>query len=75
MVKQLIMDMAGEAGLGIQSGPVRETDLENAEEVFLTNSIHGIQWIKSYKNTTFGHSKSNQLSKLLSQYAQKSDSI
>jgi branched-subunit amino acid aminotransferase/4-amino-4-deoxychorismate lyase len=29
--------------------PIALEDLFSAEEVFLTNSIHGVQWVKSYK--------------------------
>jgi branched-chain amino acid aminotransferase len=31
-------------------------DLENAEEVFLTNAIRGVMWVQRFRDTSYGQS-------------------
>ena len=39
--------------------------LQRAEEVFLTNSIHGVRWVKKYRKKEFGNYLSQKLAKRL----------
>ena len=54
ITKNVIIDiaLANKFSL-IEDADVRETDLLNADEVFLTNSISGITWVGAYKNKRY----------------------
>jgi hypothetical protein len=43
MARAAILEIAGEEGLEAQEQPITAADLLNADEVFLTNSIRGIE--------------------------------
>ncbi len=54
ITKNIIIDiaLANKFSL-IEDAEIRETDLLNADEVFLTNSISGITWVGAYKNKRY----------------------
>ena len=54
ITKNVIIDiaLANKFSL-IEDAEIRETDLLNADEVFLTNSISGITWVGAYKNKRY----------------------
>ena len=37
------------------------SDLENADEVFLTNAIHGIKWVKEFRNKNFTNTRTKEI--------------
>ncbi|MEO5647631.1 MAG: aminotransferase class IV [Chitinophagaceae bacterium] len=39
----------------IRENSLTIADLESADEIFLTNSIHNIRWVKSFGQSTYGH--------------------
>ena len=47
--------------------PLLITDLENADEVFLTNSIKSIRWVKQFRNTKY---KNHLVKKIFTQLQQ-----
>jgi len=62
ITKNIIIDisLANKFSL-IEDAEIRERDLLNADEIFLTNSISGINWVAAYKNKRYF----NKTSKLL----------
>ncbi len=52
--------------LRAESIPVEETgisleDLEEASEIFLTNAVYGIRWVKKFRKSTYLHQISKQI--------------
>jgi branched-chain amino acid aminotransferase len=47
--------------------PVTEADLKDADEVFLTNAIYGIRWVKSFREVNYhAHTTTEIYNKILS---------
>jgi branched-chain amino acid aminotransferase len=45
--------------------PLTINDLENADEIFLTNAIYGIRWVGQFRDTSYGNAASVILHDLL----------
>ncbi len=58
--KQLI-EYGESWGFDVQEKDMKTFELITADEVFLTNSIKGVQWVKSYKNKTYGNSRVKEI--------------
>ena len=41
------------SGLKVEEGAYTINDVEQADEVFLSNAIHGIKWVKSFRNKSY----------------------
>lgn len=65
--------MVGELGLAIKETPISIKDLKNAEELFLTNAIQGIRWVKEMNEikSNYGCKKSKQLFTALNNFIAK----
>lgn len=68
-MRSTILNLARESGYKVLEKPVIETNLLDAEEVFITNAIQGIQWIGSYKDKRYFNFVARKLIALLNQYA------
>lgn len=65
VMRKHILRSAKEWGLEIEERGFSPFDLQRADEVFLTNSIAGIQWVGNYRKKTYGKEKITEiLSKL-----------
>ncbi len=51
----------------VENQGVSEEDLLNADELFLTNAIYGILWVKGFKDKRFFYQKTKMLNDLLNQ--------
>ena len=40
----------------MHQGIIKEKDLLEADEIFLTNAIYGIRWVQEYDQTSFSNS-------------------
>ena len=49
------------SGYGLQEKVCEISDLENADEVFLTNAIHGIKWVKEFRNKNFTNTRTKEI--------------
>lgn len=49
----------------ITERPVKVEDLENADEIFLTNAITGIRWVGMFRDSSFGNAAAVILHELL----------
>jgi branched-chain amino acid aminotransferase len=43
------------AGYTVHESPVTVSELEAAEEVFLSNAIQGIRWVNRFRDSTYGN--------------------
>lgn len=55
VMRKHILRNAKEWGLEIEEKGFSPFDLQRADEVFLTNSITGIQWVANYRKKTYGN--------------------
>ncbi len=57
VMRRFLLESLKANGQRIHQKEITEEDLLNADEVFLTNAIHGIRWVKSFRQKEYGHSK------------------
>ncbi|SHK88678.1 branched-chain amino acid aminotransferase [Chitinophaga jiangningensis] len=48
-----------------QERPLEIEDLENADEIFLTNAIYGIRWVGTFRDSSYGNATAAVLHELL----------
>lgn len=53
VMRRVVLEEAKRAGFRLQQNEVREEDLLQADEVFLTNAIQIIRWVKTYKEKEY----------------------
>jgi branched-chain amino acid aminotransferase len=63
VMRRHVIEEIKKMGMPVKQTTIKEEDLFNAEEVFLTNSIQVIKWVKTYRETNFSSSFSKDLSK------------
>ncbi len=65
IIRKILIDNAEDWGFTMEEKEMKTFQLVKAQEVFLTNSIIGIQWVSIYKNKTYSKEISSQLFKKL----------
>lgn len=60
VMRRFLIDELKQFGFVIHQQAIQQKDLEDADEVFLTNAIYGMRWVKTFR-------KRNYLNKLSSQ--------
>ena len=63
-----VMQLGKEKGLNVVEGTYVPTNLLQADEVFLTNSIKGIQWVMTYKQKRYYNNISTMMTEMLNQH-------
>lgn len=61
IMRQNILALAPKLGLEVLETPVGVNALDQAEEVFVSNAIHGVQWIKGFENKRYFHKISKRI--------------
>ena len=61
VMRQNVLSIAQDIGLEILETPVGLNALEQAEEVFLSNAIKGVQWVKGFKQKRYFHKISEHI--------------
>lgn len=61
IMRQNILALAPKLGLEVLETPVGVNALDQAEEVFISNAINGVQWIKGYENKRYFHKISKRI--------------
>lgn len=61
VMRRVVMEEVKKLGYRLHHDEVNEEDLLNADEVFLTNAIQIIRWVKRYKQTTYRCEKTRQI--------------
>jgi len=69
IMRQAIIELSNKSGIECIETHITETNLINADEVFLTNAIIGVNWVSAFKSKRYMHKISdiliNELNKLL----------
>jgi len=66
IMRKQILKIADKHGLKISNETsLNEADLINADEVFLTNAIHGIRWVLAYKDRRYFNNIARQFNEKL----------
>lgn len=53
VMRRHLLEKMKDAGYSIQESPVSVSALEEADEVFLTNAISGIRWVKQFRGKVY----------------------
>jgi branched-chain amino acid aminotransferase len=52
-MRRRLLEILPKAGFSVREKVTTREDLENAEEVFLTNALKGIKWVRSFGTVTY----------------------
>lgn len=61
VMRRFVIDGLKQKGLAIHQTEVSEEELLDADEVFLTNALRGIIWVKGFGEKQYGHSKTMEI--------------
>ncbi len=65
VMKKVLMDIAAKNNLKVTECALTTNDLLKADEIFLSNTIKGIQWVKGIQHKRFYHDMASHLMALL----------
>lgn len=65
VMRRLLMETLPGAGLPVLEKETTREDLESAEEIFLTNALKGIKWVRSLGAATYGCSLTTSICRIL----------
>lgn len=60
-----VLVWAKEIGLEVKEESINPFDLQKADEIWLTNTIQGVQWVENYRKKSFKGEKAKELVELL----------
>jgi branched-chain amino acid aminotransferase len=55
VMRRFLMDGLKNLNFSVHQQEITEEDLTNANEVFLSNAIYGMRWVKSFKNNEYAN--------------------
>lgn len=61
VMRKYLLQKMRDAGMPVQETLIEKTDVEQAAEVFFTNSIYNIRWVKQVGENNFANTFSHQL--------------
>ncbi len=61
VMRKHLIDHANQLGIQVQEAMLSITDLENAQEIFLTNALYGIRWVEVLNMSKYGNKISSSL--------------
>jgi branched-chain amino acid aminotransferase len=65
VMRAYLLDKASEKGIEIGQKPLTVAELMDADEVFLTNAIRHIKWVRNIANTAFGNTEIQRFSGII----------
>lgn len=65
ILRKQIIDLAPKLDLNLKEEAFSPFELQKADEVFLTNTIKGLQWVKKYRKKEYGNETAEKLVKRL----------
>ncbi len=69
IMRAVIIDLSRSAGYEIRETILSPPDLENSEELFLTNTISGIRWVAGFRQKRYRCEQTKKLSAMLNKHA------
>ncbi|MEJ6822191.1 MAG: aminotransferase class IV, partial [Flavobacteriales bacterium] len=60
-----LLNWGKEIGLQVKEESINPFDLQKADEIWLTNTITGVQWVEKYRKNTYKGDKAKELVALL----------
>jgi branched-subunit amino acid aminotransferase/4-amino-4-deoxychorismate lyase len=54
VMRRHLLECFRNEGIPVSTGIIKQSDLQGASEIFLTNSIHGIRWVKQLGTNVYG---------------------
>lgn len=57
VMRRYLIQQLKELGYRVKQQEVSEENLREADEVFLTNAIRGIRWVRSFREASYSHSR------------------
>ena len=61
VMRRYLLESLPKAGYPVREQPTGPDDLAQADEVFLTNALKGINWVRSFRGSTYAHRLSAEL--------------
>lgn len=55
VMRSVILDLAVRVGMRVREAPLHLVHLKEADELFLTNTVSGIRWVRRFRHTTYGN--------------------
>lgn len=68
VMRKVIIELASKARIYVYETELKPNDLIRADEIFLTNAVHGIQWIGAYKSKRYFNKVSKTLTDALNEH-------
>lgn len=69
IMKEIIMVLVNRMNIDARPAFLTLDDVKAADEVWLTNMITGVQWIKQFDGVTYGHALADRVVEALNDYA------
>ncbi|MFW2478110.1 MAG: aminotransferase class IV [Sediminibacterium sp.] len=67
VMRRKLLKLMREEGIPVEEGMINAEELTEASEIFLTNAIHGIRWVRQLGNNNYTNTFASHLYKLLVQ--------
>ena len=68
-MRETVIDLVGRSNVELATATIRADNLQNAEEIFLTNAITGVRWVGAFRNKRYYNRLSKQLIEQLNNLA------
>lgn len=68
VMRRIVMEVAKANGIEVVEAEMNPEILNEAEELFLTNAVHGLQWVLGYKHKRFFNRRSKDLRAKIEQW-------
>lgn len=65
VMRAVLLDIAGKNGMHVKESPLTLGHIEQADELFITNSVSGIQWVRRFRHVTYRHDTAARLMELV----------
>lgn len=71
VMRKVIIQLTRDSGFAVSEGTVTVDQLLQADELFLTNSIQGVRWVREFREKRYSNQMVTKITDLLNNYVQK----